>query len=67
MAEIVNLRMARKQKARAGREKDAAENRALHGRSKSERLRERKSAERAETILDGHRRERPEDGSGNSA
>lgn len=37
MAEVVNLRLARKAKARAGREADAAANRAAHGRPKAER------------------------------
>jgi len=57
MAEIVNLRMARKQKARAERERTAAENRALHGRSKTDRQLDAKRGERAEAALDGHRRE----------
>jgi hypothetical protein len=37
MAEIVNLRRARKEKARAEKEREAASNRALHGTPKSER------------------------------
>jgi hypothetical protein len=56
MADIVNLRMARKHKARADREQAAEQNRALHGRSKAERERDRQQAERAEKFIDGHRR-----------
>ncbi|TIP55651.1 MAG: DUF4169 family protein, partial [Mesorhizobium sp.] len=37
MADIVNLRQARKQKARADKERLAEQNRALHGRSKADR------------------------------
>ena len=59
MAEIVNLRMARKQKARADREKIAAENRAVHGRSKAERLAGKAEQERAAARLDGHRLDHP--------
>ncbi|MCO5084739.1 MAG: DUF4169 family protein [Rhizobiaceae bacterium] len=61
MAEIVNLRMVRKQKARADREKVAAGNRALHGRTRAERLAERATSERASALLDGHRLERTKD------
>lgn len=35
--DIVNLRMARKRKERAARQQVAAENRAKHGRTKSEK------------------------------
>src|SRR5690606_28867782 len=55
MAEIVNLRMARKRKARADRQKVAAENRAVHGSSKAQRLAAKAVQERAATHLDGHR------------
>jgi hypothetical protein len=54
-AEIVNLRMARKRKARAAEETKAAGNRALHGRSKADRQRERLETERGQRTLDGHR------------
>ena len=37
MAEIINLRMARKAKARAGAEKQAGENRAKFGQTKAEK------------------------------
>ena len=61
MGEIVNLRQARKQKARTEKEKLAGENRALHGRSKAEKDRDRLTAEKAEIFVAGHRRERSED------
>ena len=61
MGEIVNLRQVRKQKARAEKEKLAGENRALHGRSKAEKTRDRLTADKAEKFVAGHRRERPED------
>jgi hypothetical protein len=59
MAEIVNLRQARKQKARADRERVAKENRSLHGRSKAEKTRDADSAKKSQSFLEGHRRERP--------
>ncbi|WP_274628378.1 DUF4169 family protein [Arvimicrobium flavum] len=61
MAEIVNLRQARKRKERADRDRVAAENRALHGRSKAERQRDEVAAARAAADLDGHQRERRDD------
>jgi hypothetical protein len=56
-ADIVNLRRARKAKARDTHERTAAENRRLHGRSKGERLAERSERERTARQLDSHRRE----------
>ena len=61
MGEIVNLRQVRKQNARAEKEKLAGENRALHGRSKAEKDRDRLTSDKAEKFVAGHRRERPED------
>jgi hypothetical protein len=52
MADIVNLRQARKQKVRL-----AEQNRALHGRSKAEKQRDRIVADKAENFVAGHRRE----------
>jgi hypothetical protein len=57
MGEVVNLRQARKRKARAEREETAAGNRALHGRSKAAREADRKAGERDRAFLDGHRRD----------
>jgi hypothetical protein len=55
MAEVVNLRMVRKQKERAEKEQAASENRALHGRTKGEKLRDRAEAEKAVSFIEGHR------------
>lgn len=56
MAEIVNLRQARKAKKRAADTAQADANRALHGASKAERRVTRDEAERVARILDGARR-----------
>ena len=58
MSNVVNLRMARKRKARAQKEQAAGENRALHGRSKAEKSRDRMQAEKAASFVEGHRLER---------
>lgn len=58
MADIVNLRQFKKQKARGEREALADQNRALHGRTKAEKARQRLTSERDEKFVDGHRRER---------
>jgi hypothetical protein len=57
MAEIINLRMARKARARAETEQQAAENRAKFGRSKAQKAIERTDAERQARTLDGAKRE----------
>jgi hypothetical protein len=62
MVEIVNLRAARKRRARDAAQKTAAENRALHGRTKADKLRDRLAAEKAAAHVEAHRRERAEDG-----
>jgi hypothetical protein len=59
VAEIVNLRMARKRKVRAEREAHASEQRALHGRSKAERQHDRAVEEKNRTFIDGHFRDKP--------
>ena len=59
MADIVNLRMARKRKGREDRERLADQNRLLHGRSKAEKSSTKAETERAAAILDGHLRELP--------
>ncbi|ESZ23488.1 MULTISPECIES: DUF4169 family protein [unclassified Mesorhizobium] len=61
MAEIVNLRQARKQKARDEKLRAAEQNRALHGRSKAEKERDRIVADKSEKFVAGHRREKPGD------
>ncbi|WP_336056765.1 DUF4169 family protein [Nitratireductor sp. CH_MIT9313-5] len=61
MADVVNLRVARKRKERALREEKAQENRIRYGRSKSEREIREKAAAREETHLEGHRLSRRDD------
>ncbi len=57
MAEIINLRLARKARGRQAAEADAAANRAKFGRSKQEKLANRAETARAEKLLDGAKRE----------
>lgn len=57
MAEIVNLRMARKHKARSQKEKAAAENRVRHGMTKSERVRLKAGQDRELSAHEAHRRD----------
>jgi hypothetical protein len=60
MGDVINLRSARKAKARTTAEKQAAENRAKFGRTKAQRLADaQEEAARART-LDGAKRERDE-------
>jgi hypothetical protein len=56
-ADIVNLRRARKAKARAEREKTAADHRVAFGRSKVEKQLTKAERERAARTIDAHRRE----------
>lgn len=61
MTEIINLRQARKQKARSEARAAANARAAQFGRSKAERLLEEARAEKARAALDGHRLDaRPE-------
>ena len=57
MAEIVNLRQARKAKARASKEAEAATNRAKFGRTKTEKQLEAAKQAMTDKRLDGHKRE----------
>lgn len=57
MADIVNLRLARKAAARRSKEAEAAANRLAHGRTRAERGATRAEAERSARLLDGARRE----------
>ncbi|MEO3385539.1 DUF4169 family protein [Mesorhizobium sp. CAU 1741] len=63
MAEIVNLRLARKRLARTEKERIAQENRARHGRAKAHRSLEEARQAKDTAHLDAHRREKP-DGNG---
>ena len=55
MAEPINLNRALKVRARAAEKARAAENRALHGRTKAERQAEAQTRERLGRALDGAR------------
>lgn len=57
MAEVINLRMARKARQRADTVRQAEANRALHGETRAQRKLRLAEAERAERNLDGARRE----------
>ncbi|HEX2725508.1 MAG TPA: DUF4169 family protein [Beijerinckiaceae bacterium] len=61
MADIVNLRKARKAKARAEKEAQAAENRVKFGRSKAQRDLGAASNRLAERRLEAHRRDGDKD------
>ncbi|WP_187971506.1 DUF4169 family protein [Aquibium microcysteis] len=60
MGEVVNLRLFRKRTARAEKDRVAAENRALHGRSKADREADAAERQRTAALLDGHRRDEPD-------
>ena len=57
MAEVVNLRQAKKQAARKAARSAADANAAKHGRTKAERELEAARAEKATKALDGHKRD----------
>jgi hypothetical protein len=59
-AEVINLRRARKAKARDERQRTAAANRAAFGQSKAAKTQRTSERERAERTLEGHRRDRGE-------
>lgn len=60
MAEIFNLRLARKRKHRAEARAIAETNRVQHGRSKTEKQIVEAERQAAERHLDGHRRDVPD-------
>lgn len=57
MAEIINLRMARKHKARAEKEAQAEQNRIAFGRTKAEKQQTAAEKALADKRIDGHRRD----------
>ncbi len=59
MAEIVNLRLARKAKKRKDEAEAAQRNRVLNGRTKAERKTLDAERKRDERVLDAHRIEKP--------
>ena len=61
MAEIVNLRRARKAKGKAEKEKAAEANRLLHGTPKALRNLQKARKDKADEGLSGHRLENTED------
>lgn len=61
MAEIVNLRQARKHRSRAEKERAADTNRAKFGRTKAERHKAEKQAELEAKHLDLHKRQSKDD------
>lgn len=56
MAEIINLRMARKHKARADKEAQAAQNRITFGRTKAEKQQTAAEKALADKRIDGHKK-----------
>jgi len=57
MVEIINLRRARKAKAKAEKEKTAQSNRVLHGTPKSLRNLAQARKDNADQVLSGHKLE----------
>lgn len=55
MAEIINLRQARKRKRRAEKDAQAETNRSLFGRTKSEKKLTEAEREKAQRELDAHK------------
>ncbi len=61
MADIINLRRARKAKAREDQQSQAQTNRLKHGRSKSEVRQVEAIRQKLDAVVDGARRENAED------
>ena len=62
MGEVVNLNRTRKARARAEAERQAAANRAKHGRTGAEKANDRRAEARRQALLDGARREEDKPG-----
>lgn len=62
MAEVINLRQAKKALARAKDRAQGTENAAKFGRSKAERQAEDADRDKARRHLDGHHRDEKDDG-----
>ncbi|MET0183013.1 MAG: DUF4169 family protein [Caulobacterales bacterium] len=58
MSKVVNLRLARKAKARAGEAEAAQQNRAFYGRTKAEKQKAKAALRATEKKLDAHKRDR---------
>jgi hypothetical protein len=61
MAEIINLRMARKARARNEAATQAQTNRAKHGQTKAQKQSAKREQDRLDRAVDGAKLERPED------
>ncbi len=61
MGEVINLRQARKRKARAAGEAEADANRLKFGRTKTQRLWDAAQNERVSKDLDAHKIEKSDD------
>lgn len=61
MAEIVNLKRARKARAKADKEKTAEANRILHGTPKAVRNLTEARKNKADQALSGHKLEKPDE------
>jgi hypothetical protein len=59
-ADIINLRQARKRKAREDRQAEAEQNRQLHGETKASKSLRKRKADKAATDLAAHRRDNPD-------
>lgn len=55
---VVNLNRARKERARAAREAEAAANRAAHGRTNARKAQDAEAEARRKALLDGAKLER---------
>lgn len=67
MAEIINLRRARKDRTRAEKEQTAADNRVRFGRTKAEKQKAALEADLVRRRLDGHRRDSDSPAPGDTA
>ncbi|PZP85953.1 MAG: DUF4169 domain-containing protein [Azospirillum brasilense] len=61
MADVINLNKQRKAKKRAQDEATAQQNRAKFGRTKQQKLEEKRKAETLQKHVDAHKRDTPED------
>ncbi len=61
MADVINLRQARKARKRAEAQQTAQANRAKHGRTKAEKIAAEAEVIRREAVLNGTRRDPAED------
>ncbi len=60
MSDVINLRQQRKAKTRVEKEKNASQNRVLHGQTKAQKQKTKLESERGKRLLDGHKLETEE-------